>query len=221
MIAIGNSSATGVASIDLRGRCHDRGRTSRQVAVLAGGGRDDLRRRPDRRRRIDHDVCRSASRAHRDIPRLCRALEDVQDDRFTPAATLSQVISDDGVRVWMDGAMILDEWAPHESKVSRVRDRRQRQAPLQGRVLRRHWFCRTPFRHTEEMMDWITDPQIWIALATLTFLEIVLGVDNIIFISILSGKLPPTSSRGPAARPARRDGHARACCCSRSPGSSG
>jgi predicted tellurium resistance membrane protein TerC len=41
------------------------------------------------------------------------------------------------------------------------------------------------------MMDWITDPQIWIALATLTFLEIVLGVDNIIFISILSGKLPP------------------------------
>src|SRR5512134_1163110 len=40
------------------------------------------------------------------------------------------------------------------------------------------------------MMDWIADPQIWIALATLTFLEIVLGVDNIIFISILSGKLP-------------------------------
>ena len=39
-------------------------------------------------------------------------------------------------------------------------------------------------------MDWMTDPQIWIALATLTFLEIVLGVDNIIFISILSGKLP-------------------------------
>jgi predicted tellurium resistance membrane protein TerC len=39
-------------------------------------------------------------------------------------------------------------------------------------------------------MDWITDPQIWIGLATLTFLEIVLGVDNIIFISILSGKLP-------------------------------
>ncbi len=39
-------------------------------------------------------------------------------------------------------------------------------------------------------MDWLSDPQIWIALATLTFLEIVLGVDNIIFISILSGKLP-------------------------------
>src|ERR671911_2059486 len=40
-------------------------------------------------------------------------------------------------------------------------------------------------------MESLTDPQIWIALATLTFLEVVLGVDNIIFISILSGKLPP------------------------------
>jgi predicted tellurium resistance membrane protein TerC len=39
-------------------------------------------------------------------------------------------------------------------------------------------------------MEALTDPQVWIALATLTFLEIVLGVDNIIFISILSGKLP-------------------------------
>ena len=40
------------------------------------------------------------------------------------------------------------------------------------------------------MTDWLS-PEILIALATLTFLEIVLGVDNIIFISILSGKLPP------------------------------
>jgi predicted tellurium resistance membrane protein TerC len=39
-------------------------------------------------------------------------------------------------------------------------------------------------------MDWITDPQIWISLLTLTALEIVLGIDNIIFISILAGKLP-------------------------------
>ncbi len=39
-------------------------------------------------------------------------------------------------------------------------------------------------------MDWITDPQAWIALLTLTSLEIVLGIDNIIFISILSGRLP-------------------------------
>jgi predicted tellurium resistance membrane protein TerC len=47
-------------------------------------------------------------------------------------------------------------------------------------------------------MDWITKPEIWIALATLTFLEIVLGVDNIIFISILSGKLP--AAQQPKAR---------------------
>lgn len=40
------------------------------------------------------------------------------------------------------------------------------------------------------MLNWITDPQIWIALVTLTSLEIVLGIDNIIFISILAGKLP-------------------------------
>jgi predicted tellurium resistance membrane protein TerC len=39
-------------------------------------------------------------------------------------------------------------------------------------------------------MHWLLDPQIWIALVTLTVLEIVLGVDNIIFISILTGKLP-------------------------------
>ena len=38
-------------------------------------------------------------------------------------------------------------------------------------------------------MDWLTDPQSWIALLTLTSLEIVLGIDNIIFISILAGKL--------------------------------
>jgi predicted tellurium resistance membrane protein TerC len=39
-------------------------------------------------------------------------------------------------------------------------------------------------------MEWITDPQAWIGLATLTLLEIVLGIDNIIFISILVDKLP-------------------------------
>jgi len=39
-------------------------------------------------------------------------------------------------------------------------------------------------------MDWLTDPQAWIALGTLTALEIVLGIDNIVFISILAGKLP-------------------------------
>lgn len=39
-------------------------------------------------------------------------------------------------------------------------------------------------------MEWLTDPQAWIALATLTALEVVLGIDNIIFISILVGRLP-------------------------------
>lgn len=39
-------------------------------------------------------------------------------------------------------------------------------------------------------MDWITQPEIWISLLTLTVLEIVLGIDNIVFISILAGKLP-------------------------------
>jgi predicted tellurium resistance membrane protein TerC len=39
-------------------------------------------------------------------------------------------------------------------------------------------------------MNQLTDPQVWIALITLIALEIVLGIDNIIFISILSGKLP-------------------------------
>ena len=39
-------------------------------------------------------------------------------------------------------------------------------------------------------MDWLTDPQAWVALATLTALEIVLGVDNVVFISILADKLP-------------------------------
>ncbi len=40
------------------------------------------------------------------------------------------------------------------------------------------------------MFGWLTDPQAWIALGTLTALEIVLGIDNVVFISILSGKLP-------------------------------
>ncbi|MBX2836345.1 MAG: TerC family protein [Gammaproteobacteria bacterium] len=41
------------------------------------------------------------------------------------------------------------------------------------------------------MFEWIASPEAWIALATLTALEIVLGIDNIIFISILVGRLPP------------------------------
>lgn len=40
-------------------------------------------------------------------------------------------------------------------------------------------------------MEWLTDPTVWIAFGTLTLLEVVLGIDNVIFISILAGKLPP------------------------------
>lgn len=40
-------------------------------------------------------------------------------------------------------------------------------------------------------MEWLADPQLWIAFLTLTLLELVLGIDNIVFISILAGKLPP------------------------------
>jgi predicted tellurium resistance membrane protein TerC len=40
-------------------------------------------------------------------------------------------------------------------------------------------------------MEWMSDPQAWLGFLTLTVLEIVLGIDNIIFISILCGKLPP------------------------------
>jgi len=39
-------------------------------------------------------------------------------------------------------------------------------------------------------MEWFSNPEIWISLFTLTVLEIVLGIDNIVFISILAGKLP-------------------------------
>jgi predicted tellurium resistance membrane protein TerC len=45
-------------------------------------------------------------------------------------------------------------------------------------------------RFLSHIMEWISDPQIWVSLITLTALEIVLGIDNVIFISILAGKLP-------------------------------
>ena len=60
-----------------------------------------------------------------------------------------------------------------------------------------------PELHREEITtaDWIASPEAWIALGTLTALEIVLGIDNIIFISILSGRLPedqqPRAAEGP------------------------
>ena len=47
-------------------------------------------------------------------------------------------------------------------------------------------------------MDWLSDPQTWASLLTLTALEVVLGIDNLIFLSILAGRLPP--ERQPLAR---------------------
>ena len=44
-------------------------------------------------------------------------------------------------------------------------------------------------------MDWITQPETWIAFLTLVALELVLGVDNVIFISILAGKLPQSEQK--------------------------
>jgi predicted tellurium resistance membrane protein TerC len=44
-------------------------------------------------------------------------------------------------------------------------------------------------------MAWLTDPQTWVAFVTLTVLELVLGIDNIVFISILAGKLPPAQQQ--------------------------
>lgn len=44
-------------------------------------------------------------------------------------------------------------------------------------------------------MDWLLSPEVWVALATLTLLEVVLGIDNVIFISILCGKLPESQRR--------------------------
>ena len=41
-------------------------------------------------------------------------------------------------------------------------------------------------------MEWIADPNAWIGLGTLIVLEIVLGIDNLVFIAILADKLPPS-----------------------------
>ncbi|MGH6927664.1 MAG: TerC family protein, partial [Dongiaceae bacterium] len=47
-------------------------------------------------------------------------------------------------------------------------------------------------------MEWLTSPEIWLSLLTLTALEIVLGVDNLVFIAVLVGKLP--KAQQPRAR---------------------
>ena len=44
-------------------------------------------------------------------------------------------------------------------------------------------------------LSWLSDPRAWIGLLTLTFLQIILGVDNIVLLTILSGQLPPEQQR--------------------------
>lgn len=45
------------------------------------------------------------------------------------------------------------------------------------------------------MFEWISDPAIWASLATLTVMEIVLGIDNVVFISVIVGRLPPEDAK--------------------------
>ena len=64
-------------------------------------------------------------------------------------------------------------------------------------------------------MEWLTDPQVWMALVTLTALEIVLGIDNIIFISIQASKLPVhQQEKARLARPRAGDVYPHSACCS-------
>ncbi|MFC6748600.1 TerC family protein [Deinococcus aquaticus] len=52
-------------------------------------------------------------------------------------------------------------------------------------------FCSQGVTQVESLFGWITQPEAWLAFGTLLLLEVVLGIDNVIFISILAGKLPP------------------------------
>ena len=44
-------------------------------------------------------------------------------------------------------------------------------------------------------MDWLTNPETWISLLTLTLLEIVLGIDNVIFLSVIVSRIPPAQAK--------------------------
>lgn len=58
-------------------------------------------------------------------------------------------------------------------------------------------------------MEMLLDPELWVSLLTLTALEIVLGIDNVIFIAILAGKLPKAHQQnGALGRPNFCHGHA-------------
>jgi predicted tellurium resistance membrane protein TerC len=44
-------------------------------------------------------------------------------------------------------------------------------------------------------MTWFSSPEIWVSMLTLTLLEVVLGIDNLVFLSIVAGRLPPHQQR--------------------------
>ena len=68
-------------------------------------------------------------------------------------------------------------------------------------------------------LGWANSAEGWIALGTLTVLEIVLGIDNIVFISILAGKLRQEDrARAQESRLVAGDVHPHRCCCCRSRG---
>ena len=100
-----------------------------------------------------------------------------------------RTISDDGIRVWIDDDRVIDHWTPHESRSTR-RALAAGRHRLKVEYFELGGFAELRVEILTTMITWLTDPQTWIAFATLTFLEIVLGVDNIIFISILAGRLP-------------------------------
>ena len=63
-------------------------------------------------------------------------------------------------------------------------------------------------------MEWIADPSIWAGLITLIVIELVLGIDNLVFIAILAEKTPTGATRPcPCHRAATGDGHAPATAC--------
>lgn len=59
-------------------------------------------------------------------------------------------------------------------------------------------------------MEWIADPSIWAGLVTLVVIELVLGIDNLVFIAILADKLPFTTRPRPRDRSSARHGDASA-----------
>ena len=69
-------------------------------------------------------------------------------------------------------------------------------------------------------MSWLSDPSAWSALVALLVLEIVLGVDNVIFISILAAKLPADQQDRARQIGLLAAGGMRLCCCSALGGSS-